>query len=954
MYPGGPSWPSDGQPPLQHEQEPTAQDWAAIAAVRGAGRGWAEELDSQNASQRLKQIPPSLGAYALADDAGREAAAASLLAAGAMAFSGESAPGPSPAQQSYAPYPQAQAYPPAHGYPLPSPASSHPTQHDPPPDPFSYFPQAPTPSFSDHAPLPTHTPAAAGTPTAEYPFWVDGHAQQGGVAATSAQPQPPVHGTQMVAGVSQFRSASGDAGTAYEQGVPQPPQGYEVDIDAAAPSRQAGAPSRPLVDAQGAMLGPPAQQPVAQQAYTPAFSHAGVGAAPHAQMDPQRALMHTMLKQYWSQQQQNHQHPQHHPFPLTHPSGIPATSHFAAYPSPAPFGVHTPSDWSAQWPTPDSTPQNAYAPLASTSQPQLFAPAAYPFSQQFAAPSTLAPNTSSIAPPQTSPTSVGRPGDTARSQPSNPYFALATDFAAPTASPQDASSAPKRSRMVTSPDDDAPPAPRRQSKAPPANPNKKLTTSISAACIVCGDPLARLILRGKRAELDVPHSPFFTCLRCSSSSASPEHSLGGGPSKEDKPKKPSFRKRNKRFDDASAMTACDVCLRDIAIGGVLPLPLDSPPADARITFMIEIVCVSCDVKYKRCSDCGGGGGSRAGTGKWRSAQLFPPGRKTCCLNHQRLGAFPAMEYTVWRNTDIPPAEIDELAAQCDAMLTNSMLAGLCIPEVMEQDGAVWSTYEKCYQHAKAGWAGFDPILRNDVEKERQIRRYVALRTCTPNLRKTSRPTRQTPGGSPIDSPEPHSPEIERKPGIVLKEGKEIAGFIIAEHELLNGNLFLCLGLPWDPTGEIFDATSLLISSLVRHVDADVKATNAQRALQSLAPYPDLVKVWTMLFFKRDSRVLTSLVKKRGFMYLDDYLAAHPEVPREQFPPQRPCYLPVERQEGWEILVRQQRQMADGSVDDWGARRAADEERGKKKELRAKAQAQAQASASSSTSASTSR
>jgi len=50
-------------------------------------------------------------------------------------------------------------------------------------------------------------------------------------------------------------------------------------------------------------------------------------------------------------------------------------------------------------------------------------------------------------------------------------------------------------------------------------------------------------------------------------------------------------------------------------------------------------------------------------------------------------------------------------------------------------------------------------------------------------------------------------------------------------------------------------------------------------------------------------------------------------------------VPVEeQQEGWQILVRQQRVMVDGSVDDWGPRRAVDEERGKKEGARARAAA----------------
>jgi len=104
-------------------------------------------------------------------------------------------------------------------------------------------------------------------------------------------------------------------------------------------------------------------------------------------------------------------------------------------------------------------------------------------------------------------------------------------------------------------------------------------------------------------------------------------------------------------------------------------------------------------------------------------------------------------------------------------------------------------------------------------------------------------------------------------------------------------------------------------------------------------------------------MITQLTKKRGFAPLEEYLAANPEadpldvrrsrtvarqladspsIPFLQFPPYRPIYLPIQRQMGWLILVRTLREHADGRADDWSARRSADEERGKKKELRAKA------------------
>jgi len=64
-----------------------------------------------------------------------------------------------------------------------------------------------------------------------------------------------------------------------------------------------------------------------------------------------------------------------------------------------------------------------------------------------------------------------------------------------------------------------------------------------------------------------------------------------------------------------------------------------------------------------------------GTGKWRSKELFKEGKKTCSLRHQRLGAFPEMEYQVWKNTDLPRDELEEISQKCGEMFTNQMLGG---------------------------------------------------------------------------------------------------------------------------------------------------------------------------------------------------------------------------------------------------------------------------------------
>jgi hypothetical protein len=71
-----------------------------------------------------------------------------------------------------------------------------------------------------------------------------------------------------------------------------------------------------------------------------------------------------------------------------------------------------------------------------------------------------------------------------------------------------------------------------------------------------------------------------------------------------------------------------------------------------------------------------------------------------------------------------------------------------------------------------------------------------------------------------------------------------------------------------------------------------------------------------------------------FVSLLPLFARRTDVIPLQFPPHRPIYLPVERQAGWQLLIRRQKNYGnDGPFDDWNARRGADEARGKKKEER---------------------
>lgn len=137
--------------------------------------------------------------------------------------------------------------------------------------------------------------------------------------------------------------------------------------------------------------------------------------------------------------------------------------------------------------------------------------------------------------------------------------------------------------------------------------SKKVTVDMLAHCTSCGELVARLICRGQPHEFDVPHAAVYRCARCggvpSSSSESPDaqapddklaHTTTAGKPKVSKASA-SFRKRHKRDDGGADTTSCDVCLRDVATGGVY-----ANDNQAHVDFYIEVICAHCDETYRRC------------------------------------------------------------------------------------------------------------------------------------------------------------------------------------------------------------------------------------------------------------------------------------------------------------------------------------------------------------------
>jgi len=452
---------------------------------------------------------------------------------------------------------------------------------------------------------------------------------------------------------------------------------------------------------------------------------------------------------------------------------------------------------------------------------------------------------------------------------------------------------------------------------------KREAREVDAFCIACGERMARLTMRGSPEELyvadgfDVIH----TCKACHEGrppgTESVRSDVGGVPLSErpciqsgksqEVALRPdpapqgattTFRKRNRRTDDITAITTCDCCSRQLGVGGIVPRN-----GRSAIQFVVEVVCAHCVNNFRRCTDCGGGGGSRLGVGKWRCKELFSDGRRTCILSHQRKGASNDVITTVWRVRQLTEKpELDTLAGQLQELVKHSLYAALATPEILESGLARVTTFDEIKTMYANGWKQIQPLIYEDVEASKGRRRYVGLRWTKPHPRKG--PKRGAPNSCDQLS------TSAREEDMVLEPGKELSGFVLSEWDMHEGSFFVEVAMPWQ-SGDTLESTAelshksfieaktdreLLVNDLVR------QGTNLREANLR---YPPIRHLWTILFFHQETRLVQFLEKRRKFMPLEEYLTLYPDAKRRMFPPERDCYVPRDEQLGWSVWVRRE-------------------------------------------------
>ncbi|KAL7412851.1 hypothetical protein BDY24DRAFT_391298 [Mrakia frigida] len=423
-----------------------------------------------------------------------------------------------------------------------------------------------------------------------------------------------------------------------------------------------------------------------------------------------------------------------------------------------------------------------------------------------------------------------------------------------------------------------------------------------AHCSDCSQPIARLYLRGEKESFDVQWEGWWSCKSCLDKN-------GKGKAKEDGSAR---RKRNRETQDIEAPLICDVCMKEKGQGGIV-----AKDSKASIDFSVEFVCVSCDSKYQRCTDCGGGGGGRVGIGKWRCKELFLQGRKTCSLAHTRIGAAP-LELGVWEISELNSLGVtEEVVRHCERMWMDRTLARMAVPDVLEVESInregvqkVKRSFQDIQTTLGRGWPSRDHVTGTKEPTELNVsRRYLGLTWVKTRSRRGT--AADTDGAEEDEAKETGHHEyregalanIKKVSGdfpqvkpLVIPPGSELVGLWVGDWNMLNGTLLISTSLPFEGSdGD--DRSALTVGEIACRIVLEIDEINSQRlsvssssgaSSSSINPpllLPPLEHLWVISDGTSSAirdRMQDILSRRRQFLPLDEYLERHTNVRPEIF------------------------------------------------------------------------
>ncbi|KAG9001620.1 hypothetical protein FRB93_012046 [Tulasnella sp. JGI-2019a] len=428
---------------------------------------------------------------------------------------------------------------------------------------------------------------------------------------------------------------------------------------------------------------------------------------------------------------------------------------------------------------------------------------------------------------------------------------------------------------------------------------RKLLVERPINCKNCSTPICKLLLRGFADEMNGNafdlHYECQKCVRRAAAEAAKGpggHRAGGGVSTSSSAKS-HVRKRTRQTEDVSMPTVCDVCVRTLGRGGLVP-----QVRDTTLNFTTEVICYGCSVKYQRCSDCGGGSG-RVGVGKWRAKEVFEHGRKTCRLPHVRLGG-GEVEISTWE----VPFDIErykggrELPALMNAIKTlwsERVLARLAIPEVLEGgdpdtignplpegEELVQRSYADVEDIINKGWPSREHILRNTPTSDHdQYRRYLGL-SWTKSRARRDRAAGKVPDSVkyPPDTRDVLSENV-RRTTVLVPPASQLVGMWILDWDMRNRTMLVSTSVPFE-TSDAEDKNIIGVGEVMSHCIRDYHKFLEQHPGTDIKPPQHLWVATRSISAMINARMNDTLTRRRGFLPVDEYISIHPGTERAIF------------------------------------------------------------------------
>ncbi|ORX39265.1 hypothetical protein BD324DRAFT_619074 [Kockovaella imperatae] len=411
---------------------------------------------------------------------------------------------------------------------------------------------------------------------------------------------------------------------------------------------------------------------------------------------------------------------------------------------------------------------------------------------------------------------------------------------------------------------------------PSKRPKKSARKAIiedSTTCSVCFKPILRAILRTSVSDVPNPITFLLKCATCQPIASADSTDKTGLVTLDIRKRfRVSLEVDDEEHKAIDRRVFCDVCQRSIATGQM------TRDGESMLG-MLEIVCASCDAKYQRCTDCGGGGGSRIGIGKWRMKQVFQPGRKTCSLSHNRVGDRHREIGVHVTPTDFTPELLKEVLNRCQSMWNEKTLARLAVPEMLEIDlppGVVnpLQSYSDVEAVIARNWPSREAMIRAQGADEKRFKRVLSLIWAHAKPRRSVKTVDLEEEYAKEDRSD-HSTVLANvtHTDVVIPPGSDLIGMWGGEWDMEQGSLLISTLVPFEGAdGE--DSTALSVGEMITKVQYLRNKMNDEGQKLPQCEHLWVVSGGTMPLVRE--RVADVLIKKRSFVPIEEYLTRHPE------------------------------------------------------------------------------